>query len=83
VPHKVRTLRKQRLKLELLTRLLLHEDLCCPANQPGFAPNGERFMTRASRQLRPVPARGGNLSPQCGDRLICWALSHPRAQSHK
>ena len=35
-------LRQQRLELELLTRLPLHEDLRCPTNQPGFAAHGEK-----------------------------------------
>jgi len=60
-PHKVRSLRKQRLELELLTRLPLHEYLRCPANQPGFAPHGARVMTCASREHRVLTARGGLL----------------------
>jgi hypothetical protein len=49
VPHEVRTLSEQHLKLELLTSLLLHEHLRCPENQPGYAPDGAEGMTCASR----------------------------------
>jgi hypothetical protein len=51
--NEVSPLREQRLKLKLLTRLSTHAAHRCPANQPGFAPQGRKIHdTRKSAIAR-------------------------------
>jgi hypothetical protein len=60
VPQEVRPLTEQRLKLELLTGLLLRGDLQCSANQPGYALWREG-MTCARRSIEEMNVLGGRI----------------------
>ena len=68
VPHELSALRKQRLELELLTRLSTHENLRCPANQLGFAPHGVKIRDTREPSLARI---------DCAWRECCAAKRRP------
>ena len=73
VPHEVSALTELRLEFELLTGLLLHEDLRCPANQPGFAAHGAEGMPCARGSSSSSDCAWRDLCAARGARLICRA----------